>query len=149
MPALKNARHEAFAQGLAKGMTAEDAYESAGFKPNRGNAARLKAKDSILRRVAELVGKSAQKAEVSVERVLRGLLKEAEREGEGSSASARVSAWGLLGKHLKMFVEKHELTGADGGPIETEDKTPGGNDLARRIAFALAQGMKKGGDGTA
>lgn len=34
-----------------------------------------------------------------------------------------------------------ELTGKDGGPIQTEDMTP--NDLARRIAFVLAKAAKE------
>ena len=29
-----------------------------------------------------------------------------------------------LGRHLGMFVDKHELTGKDGGPIETHEQTP-------------------------
>lgn len=73
MPALKNAKHEAFAQGLVQGLSADEAYQSAGFKPNRGNASRLKANENIVARVNELVGRAAQKAETSVERVLKEL----------------------------------------------------------------------------
>lgn len=56
MPVLPNQRHEAFAQALAKGKTADEAYALAGFKPNRGNAATLKAKQSILDRVEPYQG---------------------------------------------------------------------------------------------
>ncbi|TCL89842.1 hypothetical protein C8J38_11030 [Rhizobium sp. PP-WC-2G-219] len=35
MPVLQNTRHEAFAQVLAKGMTATDAYTEAGYKGDR------------------------------------------------------------------------------------------------------------------
>ncbi len=38
--------------------------------------------------------------------VIEGLLKEARREGEGSSHSARISAWGLLAKHLGMLIDR-------------------------------------------
>ena len=55
MPILKNARHERFAQELAKGKSADAAYGEAGFKPNRGNATTLKHKQSIKNRVAELL----------------------------------------------------------------------------------------------
>lgn len=65
MPVLKNARHETFAQGLAKGLTADDAYAAAGFTPNRGNATRMKANESIRKRVAEIASKAAEKAEWS------------------------------------------------------------------------------------
>ena len=40
-------------------MTIDDAYAAAGFKPNRGNAARLNAKESIQHRIAELQGSTA------------------------------------------------------------------------------------------
>ena len=45
-----------------------------------------------------------------------------------------------LGKHFGTFVEKHEITGRDGGPIEVEDVSE--RELARQIAFALAAGKK-------
>lgn len=41
MPVLKNQRHESFAQALAKGMTASDAYTAAGYKGDRTAASRL------------------------------------------------------------------------------------------------------------
>jgi hypothetical protein len=52
--ALENPRYEAFAQALAKGKSASEAYKKAGFKANRGNASRLKAHESVSRRLAEL-----------------------------------------------------------------------------------------------
>ncbi len=51
MPVLKNARHEAFAQALAKGSTATEAYEIAGYTADRKNAHRLTTKDDIAARV--------------------------------------------------------------------------------------------------
>ncbi|MEY9531168.1 phage terminase small subunit [Sinorhizobium fredii] len=41
MPILKNARHERFAQALAEGMTATDAYTEAGYKGGGTAASRL------------------------------------------------------------------------------------------------------------
>lgn len=79
MPVLKNARHEKFAQELAKGKTADEAYQKAGFKPNRGNAARLKANESILKRVEEITGKINErvmdKLAITKERVAAELAK--------------------------------------------------------------------------
>jgi phage terminase small subunit len=60
MPILKNRRHETFAQQLAQGATAEAAYQAAGYKPDRGNASRLTANDSIRARVAELQEKISE-----------------------------------------------------------------------------------------
>lgn len=73
VPALANPKYESFAQALATGMSASDAYVSAGYKANRGNATRLNANESIAGRVAEIVAAGAQRAEASVGRVLREL----------------------------------------------------------------------------
>lgn len=48
---------------------------------------------------------------VTQDDVIKGLLEEAQWQGEGSSHSARVSAWAHLGKHLGMFKDKVELSG--------------------------------------
>ena len=51
---------------------------------------------------------------VTQDDVIRGLLTEAGWQGEGSSHSARVSAWAHLGKHLNMFTDKIDHTSSDG-----------------------------------
>ena len=66
MPVLTNARHETFAQALAGGKTASQAYVLAGYKPNDGNAARLRSNDRVTARVAEILGKAAARVEVSI-----------------------------------------------------------------------------------
>ena len=53
MPILENPRHEAFAQGLARGSSAAAAYVEAGYKPNRHNAAALARKQHISTRANE------------------------------------------------------------------------------------------------
>lgn len=67
MGALQNARHELFAQALAKGKTADEAYAAAGFQPDRGNASRLTSKDSVRARVDEIKSKAAARVVVTVE----------------------------------------------------------------------------------
>ncbi|MEQ1943898.1 hypothetical protein ABMA32_15905 [Mesorhizobium sp. VNQ89] len=54
MPVLKSAKHERMAQSLAKGLSSDKAYAEAGYKPHRGNAARLSANENIMGRVTEL-----------------------------------------------------------------------------------------------
>ena len=71
MPVLKNAKHEKFAQGLAKGITAEQSYIEAGYKPSRSAASRLSTNVNIKARVAEIVNIGAEKAEATVERVIK------------------------------------------------------------------------------
>src|SRR5215472_14811888 len=73
MGPLANQRHERFAQALAQGKTASEAYVLAGYKANDGNASRMKGNERISARVQEIVGRAAERAEVSLERVLREL----------------------------------------------------------------------------
>jgi hypothetical protein len=65
VPILENPRHETFSQGLAKGLSADAAYEAAGFSAHRGNAARLSAIESVRARVAELQKTTEAKAEMT------------------------------------------------------------------------------------
>lgn len=51
-----------------------------------------------------------EKALVTKEMVIKGLLSEAQEYGEGASHSARVASWAHLGKHLNMFTDKVDLT---------------------------------------
>lgn len=44
------------------------------------------------------------------------------------------AALALLGKHHKLFVERHEHTGEDGGPIEYKDATDLSDEQLARIA---------------
>ena len=89
------------------------AYMRAGYKAkNEDSAAVLASK--LLRNVKVQEAIQAAQAKLSEaclvtqKMVIEGLKAEATLSGEGSSHSARVSAWGLLGKHLGMFVEKTE-----------------------------------------
>ena len=75
MPVLSNQRHERFAQGIAAGLSAEDAYRTAGYAPDRKNAHRLTTNDGVKARVEELLSRGAARAEVTVERVVRELAK--------------------------------------------------------------------------
>lgn len=134
---LTNQRHELFAQGLAAGKTADEAYAAAGYKPNRGNASVLKSNQSISDRVAEILGASAKRVEIDqawvlkqlVDNVERGLQKVPVMEPDGDGGWVESGTWKyegtvvnkaleLIGKHLGMFAEKHEVTGKDGGPLQ-------------------------------
>jgi phage terminase small subunit len=110
MLALPNPRHEKFAQGLAEGKTAINAYEMAGYKPDRGAASRLSANVSIQARVAELQGKAAESAIVTLE----GLIQEAaELQVAGlklNQISAAVAALTAKAKLAGFWVDKQEST---------------------------------------
>jgi phage terminase small subunit len=164
MPVLKNARHEKFAQEVAKGHSFTDAYVLAGYKASYGNASTLATK--VKERIEEIKGIALQKAVdaigVSKEKVLGELAKigfsnmldyvtigadglpfcdftavdrdkgaaiqevhvetktdyEVNEEGKREAVPVRKVRFKLsdkraalvdIGKHLGMFVEKHEL----------------------------------------
>ena len=56
---LDNARHEVFAQNLARGMSATEAYAKAGYKPSDQHASRLARNGKVRARVAFLQGQAA------------------------------------------------------------------------------------------
>ncbi len=120
---LENARHERFAQELAGGKTADEAYVLAGYKENRGNAATLKANQSIADRVAELQARAADGVGLPRQWVIERLVENANRamqaEAVTTSDGAETGeyryegnvanrALELLGKELGMFVERTE-----------------------------------------
>ena len=117
-------RQKAFVEEYLKDMNAAAAYRRAGYKASSdqiasANAARLIANESIRAEIDKAIQDRSVRTGVTQDMVIEGLLKEARLDGEGSSHSARVTAWTQLGKHLKLFTEKHEHTGKDGGPLET------------------------------
>ena len=75
MAVLKNPKHEIFAQELAKGSTQAKAYLAAGYKANDGNANKLASNPKVQERVRKITGKAAEKAGVTVERIMRELSK--------------------------------------------------------------------------
>jgi hypothetical protein len=98
MPALPNARHEALAQALARGLSAAAAYVEAGYKANRHNAAALAREKHIRTRVNKLheeqlaihqqaTAEAAASAKVTIESLIQ--------EAEAARAKA-MSEKGLL-----------------------------------------------------
>lgn len=172
MPTLKNPKHELFAQELAKGTTAEKSYEAAGYKPSRHNAATLARKQHISDRVAQVLAererihgqstaKAIQRVSLTKEWVLSKLIQNAERasqavpvlDDEGKptgeyryQGAVANRALELLGKHLGMFVELHELSGPDKGPIQTQEVSPR-DKLANVLNSLAARGGTSDGPG--
>lgn len=90
MGVLRNPGHERFAQGLADGLSAVEAWGQAGFKRNRAQACRARHRPSIAQRVEELLAqreaatvqattKAIRSAELDAEWVLSRLMEIAER----------------------------------------------------------------------
>src|SRR5262249_33331230 len=110
MPTLKNPRHERFAQFLASGKSATDAYELAGYKRSHSNGPALARTEEISARVAEINAETlererataagaAERAAVSrhslIEKVEAARLAAMEA-GQFSAAVAAVKEIGIL-----------------------------------------------------
>jgi phage terminase small subunit len=125
MPPLSNARHERFAQELARGKTQEQAYIDAGYSPNgaRGASSKLQTIANIAQRVAEL----QERAAVRVELTLADIIQEIEEarmaalSAETVQASAAVSASKAKAELLGLgAAKKIELGGSDGGALQVQ-----------------------------
>ncbi len=92
MPVLKDPREEKYCQLRAQGLILEEAYEKAGWKRHRGNAARMSAREPIKARIAEILAAAAQATGITIERVTHDLLRiAAKAEALGSAPGLAVS----------------------------------------------------------
>lgn len=142
MPTLSNPKHERFAQELAKGKTADEAYVEAGYTANRGNASRLKANDDVSARVAEIQERAAVRAEITVAGITERLLKIAEKGEKSDEAPMLSVARASLMDAAKLnglVVDKSELAGKDGGTI---DVSVSDRDRAKAMAALMAASRK-------
>ena len=113
MPVLRNPRWENFAQELAKGRSAAEAYVLAGYKANDGNCIRLKGNERVLSRVNELVERTAANAAARAEVTVVSLLNELEEvrklAAEINQPSAAVAASLGKAKVAGLIVERKEV----------------------------------------
>lgn len=125
MPALSNARHERFAQELAKGKSQSEAYANAGYEPSEPNASRLTRNDKVQERVAELQSRAVENVLLSREWVLEQLVDNASKAKAAGDFGPSNQALNLLGKELGMFVDRSEnvnVNHAVSGELPTEDE---------------------------
>lgn len=115
MPLLKNPKHERFAQEVAKGKSANQAYAIAGFKKSTTNAARLNANEPIRMRIEELLAKSAQKAGVTIDKIVQELAK------IGFSDIRKALDWGMVNteKGPQQFVTLKDSAEVDDATAAT------------------------------
>lgn len=126
MPVLKNAKHERFAQQVAKGVDIGKAYAKSGYKASKHAAevsgSRLLKKAEIQARIEELKSATAEQAvrdssitKAEIMRMLRDNYRLAMKEKEIAPANRAAE---LLGKEIGMFVERKRI-----GPLDIADLT--------------------------
>jgi hypothetical protein len=131
---LKNARQERFCQELAKGKSQLDAYESAGYKPDRGAATRLSANVSVAARVAELKSRIAEKVtektSIDAAWVLTKAAELHARALKEKQLSVAKGALDLIGKHVDVQAFREQVQHS--GLIEYKNLSD--EEIAARIA---------------
>jgi phage terminase small subunit len=112
VPALSNPRHELFAQVLAAGCNATEAYVKAGYHLNKGNAGRLKANERIRKRVEELQARNVQAQEaavgVTIEQLRAQFAEAYAIAKELSQPTAMVAATTAQAKLAGLWIERSE-----------------------------------------
>jgi hypothetical protein len=103
---------------------------------------KLYREDGETRAIArQLAKKHARKVELTVQNVLDELKEElfqpARTLGERRLKNRNLK---LAMQYLGLFIERHEVTGKDGGPIEVANATE--LEIARRVAFILERGAR-------
>lgn len=126
MPALKNTRHERFAQELAKGKSQVEAYRLSGYDGTgpamEASASRLVRNAKVASRLAELQAGAAKRTEITVASITERLMRlsdKAEKLGDAPGLQASRAAAMDAAKLNGLIIEKsqRELTGADGLPL--------------------------------
>jgi hypothetical protein len=132
---LKNNRQELFAQLVAKGWKARDAYLEAGYSDYKvpKKSSELRQKPEIGRRIEELLERGATRVELSRAQILEQLRGDHALARELGQVNAAIRATELLGRELhKMFTERKEI-----GPAGAFDDK-GIEELKRYIAKEIA-----------
>ena len=121
MPALTNPKHERFAQELAKGKTADEAYVIAGYKENRHNASRLRTNETILERVSQLQNVASQRAEVTIASLMQEASEIQAAAMAANQLSAATGALTVKAKLAGLWVDKAENTNRNVDPSRVSD----------------------------
>lgn len=114
MAVLANARHERFAQEVAKGAASRDAYRTAGYDPKDdavtdAAASRLLRDVKVAARIAEIQERAAVRVEVTLAGITEDLARiagKAESLGESSGLSVARAAKMDIAKLHGLVVDK-------------------------------------------
>ena len=131
MRELTNPRYERFAQELAAGNTADGAYEAAGYRKHRGNAARLSANERIKNRVREIQSIGAERAAVTVQSLIdeaeQVRIKAMESPNGAAAAVSEITAKAKLAGLWREKIDQHNTgTVSTVWSVGWEDEDHGG-----------------------
>jgi hypothetical protein len=131
---LKNARHERFAQELAKGKSQLEAYVAAGYKPDDGAACRLSGNVRVRDRVLELTKitteKVIEKTAIDAAWVLKKAAELHDKALKAKQLSVAKGALDIIGKHVDVQAFREQIQHS--GLIEYKNLSD--EEIAARIA---------------
>jgi phage terminase small subunit len=112
------------AEYLVNGLNATKAYKSAGYAERNAEvcASQLLRNPKVAEAISAKTGKRLNKLEITADYVLGAIQESLEACRLGSDHALVFKGAELLGKHLKLFTDKSEVTGKDGGPLEVSVK---------------------------
>src|ERR1700720_316422 len=108
MAPLRNAKHERFAHELAEGKSMSEAYQMAGYRPNRSHASRLVTNGNIKGRVAELQDAAAAETQITIESLIKEAADIQERATKAGQCSAAIAALIAKAKLAGRWMERAE-----------------------------------------
>jgi hypothetical protein len=117
---LRNPRYELYAQGIVSGLSKQEAYQKAGFEgKGKHSASVIDRKPEVRQRVKELLRNGSVRAELSRRDILDRILEDWNTSRKLGQMASALKAAELLGKEMKMFVDRKEV----GGPGDFDNKT--------------------------
>ena len=113
-------KQQRFVEEYLKDLNATEAAKRAGYAARSAEVQghRLLRNDKVSAEIAERKQERSQRTQITADQVLMGLYQEATATGDGTSHSARVSAWSQIGKFIGL-AEKQEISGPNGNPIQS------------------------------
>jgi phage terminase small subunit len=120
-------RQKAFVLAYIACNSAEQAAREVGYSAKTKYGGVLMAMPLVKAEIEKMRAKMLGKLQLNAEAVLTDIHRNAKKAELAGEFNAAIRGHELLGKHLKLFTEKHEHGGIGGGPIplsitETEAK---------------------------
>ncbi len=119
-----NPKHLKFVERYLATGNATQSYIDAGYdargKSAENAASRLLGSVGVREMIDAATAKACESQALTKEVVVAGLLKEANREGEGASHGARVSAWRTLAEIAGSLENKVKVSGDPDNPVKVQ-----------------------------